>query len=220
MAEGKFSIFNFMNVVLAEFYPLYSLWWLPACLCLVLMLPSQLKGFGTSPIGSFICIKYLFLVRKWLLCNQPSTKSLYYWSLAVEEQFYIFFPLFVLMFWKLGVPTYHFLLIIFLISFSSPTGQHFLGHQKITSGGFFLIPTRAWSSYRFIISIYLKFYGNQIRNWRKLLSFVGLMLILFSIVFFDRTTPFPSIFTLVPVLGTDYNSYFSDTIVQNIRVLW
>ena len=224
MAEGKFSIFNFYERRARRILPaLFFV--MAACLPFAwyLMLPSQLKGFGASlsSVALFVSNIYFWLGSGYFAIGQAQNPLLHTWSLAVEEQFYIFFPLFVLMFWKLGVRNLIiFILIIFLISFSIANWAAFFGwHQKITSGGFFLIPTRAWELLiGSLLAFYLKFYGNQIRNWRgELLSFVGLMLILFSIVFFDRTTPFPSIFTLVPVLGTGLLILtFSDTIVQKI----
>ena len=68
------------------------------------------------------------------------------------------------------------------------------------------------------LAFYLRFYGKRVDNWGgELLSFLGLFLILFSIIFFDRTTPYPSIFTLAPVLGTGFLILASsDTIIQKL----
>ena len=125
------------------------------------------------------------------------------------------------MFWRLGLRRLIILLLVIcLISFTIANFASFFGwHQKIASGSFFLIPTRAWELLMgSFLAFYLRFYGKRVDNWGgELLSFLGLFLILFSIIFFDRTTPYPSIFTLAPVLGTGFLILASsDTIIQKL----
>ncbi|MFL2693714.1 MAG: acyltransferase family protein [Gammaproteobacteria bacterium] len=222
MAEGQFSIVNFYERRARRILP--ALFFVMA-VCIpfawYFMLPSQLKEFGDSlvSVSLFVSNIYFWLGSGYFAIGQTENPLLHTWSLAVEEQFYIFFPLFLIIFWKLGLRRLIiFLLIIFLISFGIANWAAFFGwHQKITAGGFFLIPTRAWELLiGSFLAFYLKFYGNRIDNfWGELLSFSGLMLIIVSIVFFDRTTPFPSIYTLVPVLGTGLLILSSsDAIVQ------
>jgi len=224
MAEGKFSIVNFYERRARRILP--ALFFVMA-VCIpfawYFMLPSQLKGFGDSlvSVALFVSNIHFWLGSGYFAIGQTGNPLLHTWSLAVEEQFYIFFPLFLLMFWRLGLRRLIILLlIIFLISFCIANWASFFGwHQKIASGGFFLIPARAWELLiGSFLAFYLKFYGNRVGNfWGELLSFTGLMLIIVSIVFFDRTTPFPSIYTLAPVLGTGLLILTtSDTIVQKL----
>ena len=67
------------------------------------------------------------------------------------------------------------------------------------SSNFFLAPSRAWELLAgSLIALIIKKKGVGNSN---LLSSSGLFAILFSVLFFDETTPFPSFFTLLPVLG-------------------
>ena len=139
----------------------------------------------------------------------------------MEEQFYIFFPLFLLLFWRLGLRVIiGILLAVFLISFCIANWASFFGwHQKITSAGFFLIPARAWELLLgSFLAFHLKFFGRQVGDFfGELLSLMGLILILFSIFLFDRTTPFPSVYAIAPVFGTGLLILSSsDTFVQKL----
>ena len=142
MAEGKFSIVNFYERRARRILP--ALFFVMA-VCIpfawYFMLPSQLKGFGDSliSVALFVSNIHFWLGSGYFAIGQAENPLLHTWSLAVEEQFYIFFPLFLLMFWRLGLRRLIILLlIIFLISFSIANWASFFGwHQKIASGGFF-----------------------------------------------------------------------------------
>ena len=224
MAEDKFSIINFYERRARRILPaLFFVMAVSLPFSWYLMLPSQLKEFGDSiiSVALFVSNVHFWLGSGYFAINQAENPLLHTWSLAVEEQFYIFFPLFLLMFWRLGLQRLIILLLaICIISFTIANWASFSGwHPKVVSGGFFLIPTRAWELLvGSFLAFYLKFYGNRIDNfWGESLSFLGLMLILFSIILFDRTTPYPSIFTLIPVLGTGFLILSSsDTNVQKI----
>ena len=70
MDEGKFSIVNFYERRARRILP--ALFFVMA-VCIPFAWYFMLWRFPR--IGSFICIKYSFLVRKWLLCNWPNRKS-------------------------------------------------------------------------------------------------------------------------------------------------
>ena len=75
---------------------------------------------------------------------------------------------------------------------------------------FYLMPTRLWEILLgSLVAFYLLGRNRVVSTKQKsaflreqILSAVGLSLILYSIVFFDENTPFPSFYTLVPTLGT------------------
>lgn len=124
------------------------------------------------------------------------------WSLAVEEQYYIFFPLIIvggLKFFRRLVPA-----ILIVIGISSLL----FAQYKVSvspSAAFYLLPYRIWE---LIIGALVAYYfsgGNQaLRNsWvEELGGFLGIALIVYSIFFFDQQTPFPSVYALLPTLGS------------------
>jgi uncharacterized membrane protein YidH (DUF202 family) len=70
-------------------------------------------------------------------------------------------------------------------------------HKRIAN--FYLAPTRAWELFAGSIAAFVVQKNGVQKN--NLLSLLGLAFILFSIFVYDENTPFPSIYTLVPVVG-------------------
>src|SRR5690606_3303518 len=119
------------------------------------------------------------------------------WSLAVEEQFYIIFPLLLLTLWKFGRRR------IFYTVLAGSLFSLFLsewGARSFPVTNFYLIPFRAWELGAGALCAFLL--REKSRPANTLLSGLGLALILFSVFYYDEETPFPSLYTLVPVAGT------------------
>ena len=126
---------------------------------------------------------------------------LHTWSLSLEEQFYLIFPILTLIFWRFGslgilIP----LFLLFLLSFVTTI----FSDVKTSNFHFFSPVTRAWE---LLAGVFVAFYlrkspGFSSASTNNLLSFIGLLLIIFSMFMFDKSTPFPSMYTSIPVVGT------------------
>ena len=133
------------------------------------------------------------------------------WSLAIEEQFYLIFPILLFLTWRFGkYKVFLIIIILFSISFLlSEVAWHIepLRKKDITAN-FFLAPTRMWEILAGSITafIILKF---GIKN-NNILSLIGFAAIIYSIFFYDVTTPFPGVYALLPVLGTVLLILFSN----------
>jgi len=211
MAEEKFSIVNFYERRVRRILPaLFFVLAICTPVAGLLMLPRELAGFGESlvTVPLFVSNFMFWLDSGYFAQGQASNPLLHTWSLAVEEQFYLFFPVMLLLTWRFGVAKLVLLLaLIFLLSFGIANWATFFGwHQKISSAAFFLIPARAWELLTgSFLSIYLTFQAKPFEGLRsELFSAAGLALLLISIFFFDQTTPFPSVYTLLPVMGTAF----------------
>jgi len=130
---------------------------------------------------------------------------LHTWSLAVEEQYYILFPIFLVLVWSIR-KRWVFFLIVFgaLISLAV---AHW-GAFRSPAATFYLLPTRCWElSLGAGLSCFLLYRKKLVRRvflrrlTNEVLGFLGLVLITYAIVFFNEGTPFPSLFTLVPTIG-------------------
>ena len=124
---------------------------------------------------------------------------LHTWSLAIEEQFYVIFPLFLILMAKRPRAALTFWLIFFLAaSFVSNVG---LTISKPMSA-FYLAHSRAWE---LLIGVTLAL--NIVPIWssriiREIASIVGIALILGAVFAFDTSTAFPGIAALAPCIGT------------------
>lgn len=179
------------------------------------VMPTAFVAYGRSLIA--VC---LFVSN--ILFNQDKQTGyfngaadekplLHTWSLAVEEQYYLVFPLLIILFWKLGKNRI-FLLIIIATVMSLLLSEY--AAKQGWLGNFFLIPTRAWelligSILAFIYLLYPHWLQYK-SNIRSLLSMVGVGLIVFSVFVFDKNTPFPSFYALVPTLGAALIIAFPD----------
>jgi peptidoglycan/LPS O-acetylase OafA/YrhL len=173
------------------------------------MTPHQLKDFSESLSAvSLFSSNILFWQESGYFSLAAELKPLLHtWSLAVEEQYYIFFPLFILATWRFGQKAIFTSLL--LIGFTSLLLSQW-GSANHPSANFYLLPTRLWELLiGSLISIYLlNKEANEPKNSERtfhieqLFSCIGLALIVYSIFVFDDKTPFPSFYTLAPTIGT------------------
>lgn len=109
-----------------------------------ILLPSDLVGYGKSLAATlgFVSNIYFWRDTNYFAPDAAFKPLLHMWSLAVEEQFYIFYPLllvFALRFLRRYV--FWIILCVFLISFALNLGLNYIGGG---SPAFFMFPTRAW----------------------------------------------------------------------------
>lgn len=198
--NGSFSI--------AKFYERRARRILPALFFVMLscipfayawMIPQQFKDFSQAFVAvSFFSSNILFWAKEdYFAPSAELNPLLHTWSLAVEEQFYIFFPILLFALWRFGKHPVFF--VIFGLSCISLLLSEW-GWRNSPSANFYLLPTRAWE---LGVGAMCAFYTHKrtIQSSQPL-STLGLVLILYSVFKFDEDIPFPSAYTLVPVLGT------------------
>ena len=204
MAEGKFSIVNFYErrarrilpalfFVMAACLPFAWLW----------LSPSNLRDFGQSLVAvSTFSSNILFWLDSGYFDTAAELKPLLHtWSLAVEEQYYILFPIFLMLTWRLGIK---WVLILLSVVFLLSLGVAQWGAYNKPSAAFFLLPTRGWELLVGVFAAFYLKYNTQLRSHilTQALSLLGFGMIVYSIIAFDETTPFPSAYTLIPTIGT------------------
>lgn len=200
LERGDFSI--------ARFYERRARRILPALFFVILccipfawmwMLPAELKDFSQSIVAVvFFASNILFWREEGYFAPAAELKPLLHtWSLAVEEQYYLLFPVFLLVMWRFGRNRV-FWAICGAAAFSLLLSEW--GWRNKPSANFYLAPMRAWELLAgSICAFWLS--GRELRanNW---LSLAGLGLIVLAIFYYDDATPFPSVYALAPVLGT------------------
>jgi peptidoglycan/LPS O-acetylase OafA/YrhL len=204
MENDKFNLLNFYERRARRILP--ALFFVVLCtipFAFYSLPPDEFQGFSNSliAVATFSSNIYFWLQSGYFDTAAELKPLLHTWSLAVEEQFYIFFPLFLMVAWSFGRQTTIWVLIAtFLLSL----GVSNWGAYNKPSATFYLLPTRAWE---LLIGAFAAFHlQRKVINYplwvKNMLSSFGLVSIIFAIFFYDRETPFPSFYTLVPTVGT------------------
>ncbi len=120
---------------------------------------------------------------------------LHTWSLAVEEQFYIAFPLLMILIGKQGRIVQQSTILVLAVSMFM-LSVYLTIHSP---GVAFYWPTRAWE---LLVGAGLALTETGVRPLRETASIAGSTAIIMSFFIFDRMTPFPGYAALAPVLGS------------------
>ena len=162
------------------------------------MEPVQMKEFSRSIVAVvFFVSNILFWKETDYFANASEEKPLLHtWSLSVEEQFYLFFPLMLIILWKYG--RYKIFWIIAIFSLLSLIFADW-GSKNSPTANFFLAPSRAWELYAGSLSaLFIK----QNKPFAKeSMSLLGLLLLIIAFFIIDKSIPYPGFYTLVPVIG-------------------
>jgi peptidoglycan/LPS O-acetylase OafA/YrhL len=201
VTQDKFSVLKFYERRIRRIFP--ALFVMTACtlpLAFALLLPTALRHYGESLVGmTLFASNFVFWHEAgYFDAGSHSKPLLHTWSLAVEEQFYIFFPLLLLLLGRLAK-----------------------NRQKLVLAGLGL-GSLAWSVWLVSRDPTAAFYGPHVRAWELLAgcllalsarpnlgvvvsnigAAMGLGLILYAVFGFTSTTPFPGWNALFPVAGT------------------
>jgi peptidoglycan/LPS O-acetylase OafA/YrhL len=126
---------------------------------------------------------------------------LHLWSLGVEEQFYIFYPLII---WGLYKRRINLLAAIILLITASFIWNIYLSGSNPTAD-FYSPISRCWELLFGSVFAYIHVYKlNQFqfnKNTSNLLSIAGFSLILFAIVYLNERVVFPGWWAGIPVIG-------------------
>jgi peptidoglycan/LPS O-acetylase OafA/YrhL len=163
------------------------------------MIPAQQEEFAKSLIALslFSANFYFWRDSDYFAASAEERPLLHTWSLAVEEQYYVFFPLFLLALVRRRER--YLILAIAAVAVCSFLLCEFAS-RHYPRANFYLTPTRAWELLAGSLCAALHHRDGQKRN--DLLSGIGLALIVAAILLYGSTTPFPSVYALAPVVGT------------------
>jgi peptidoglycan/LPS O-acetylase OafA/YrhL len=203
ISEHRFS--------LARFYERRARRILPAFLfvvaittlaALILLLPQDLAAFGRTLTAASLSGSNIFFW--WEAGDYFADKSdlkplLHTWSLGVEEQFYIVFPLILLgLRWLRG---WRFLNLAVWSGLVLSLALAIYGTRTFTIATFYLLPTRAWELLAGTVLAIGAVPAFSRRLHAEIAATLGLIAIALAVTFYDSRTPFPGLAAIPPVLG-------------------
>ena len=214
--NGTFSLVNFYERRARRIIPaLFLVLLISTLLSWLWLSPWHMKDFSQSLVAVSLFSSNILFWKKtgyWGVDNELKP-LLHTWSLAVEEQYYVLFPLFLMIMWRFRK---RWMLSSFLlVAIASLLFSQWAAFNAPTAN-FFLLPTRLWElAIGAGIAFYLLYRKNIIRSLLshkvvdELLGWLGLSLIGYAVFIFDENTPFPSVYALVPTIGTALVIIFS-----------
>lgn len=170
------------------------------------LLPVDMKDFSKSltAVPGFVSNVIFYLSSGYFESETAAKPLLHTWSLAVEEQYYLLFPVLLTIVYRWG--SRRAFAVVAAAAFASFAWSQW--SLKSNPGMAFFMPhTRAWElllgSLAAIFVAERAGRGEIVRGpTREVLAIAGVLLILYAIVRFDGRTPFPGMYALVPTVGT------------------
>jgi peptidoglycan/LPS O-acetylase OafA/YrhL len=195
LRRGGFSFSRFYARRVKRLFPALILL-LGASLCFgwYALLPDEYSQLGKHVVaGTAFVANYAYLSEAGYF-DSPLKPLLHLWSLGIEEQFYLFWPLVLIAAqrwrWSLIVVTVTVMVGSFLLNIlltrASPLAAFFIG------------PTRIWELLAGAIIVLLP---NAPTAFPNLRSFIGLGSIFIAVVILSKGTPFPGWWALLPTFG-------------------
>ena len=208
LAHGRFDFANFYARRVRRIFPAllivlaatFAAGW-------VMMLPRDFRTLGTLIASGALFVPNLTLWTQtgYFAASPEKTPLLHMWSLGVEEQFYLLWPLVAVIFWRRKLP----LVIALLAALSFGAGVFYIGQYR--DAVFYLPATRLWE---LLAGAFLAWaerghlrsaLGTAVQIGapvRSLLSAAGLLMLLTCNFKMNANLPFPGWWALPPVAGT------------------
>lgn len=196
------------------------------------LLPDEFKQLGKHVFGGATFIdNFLYWQESGYFDRSVELKPLLHlWSLGIEEQFYLFWPLLLYFSWKRKFNLLAVTLVVISLSFGL---NAYLAYTNMAQAFDFYLPfTRLWGILAGAVLAYLTIYGEPTNAPHKnhtpknIASWLGFALILFSVFFFDRTIYYPGFYALAPVMGAvmliwaGQHAWVNHHILSNRVMIW
>lgn len=204
--KGEFSFAKFYQRRISRIYPVFFLVSIAILItAFLLYLPQDFASAGATVIAAAFSITNLKLILQgnYFQVSSDAQPFLHFWSLAVEEQFYIIFPLIVYLSFRFKISRNILSKVLILIAVISLIAYIVLTSTNPT-WAFYLLPTRAWE---LLAGCILATYPvrNSILNYEKLdifLSNLGLLTVVISVFIIHEKMPFLGFFATIPIIGS------------------
>ena len=201
ISQSRFSVVSFYERRIRRIFPaLFAMLAVCSIVATFYLFPTELVEYGKSVLAATFSASNFFFWQRSGYFDSPATKPmLHTWSLAVEEQFYILFPIFLVIVRKF-FPRYLRIGVVFFFFASLAASAIIVPYDSITA--FYMPYTRAWE---LLLGTIISLGGFPRINsaWgRNVTAFLGVGLIAYSVLVYTDHTPFPGLSALVPCLGS------------------
>ncbi|MEP6834586.1 MAG: acyltransferase family protein [Gemmatimonas sp.] len=174
---------------------------------LALLGPQALDSFAKGLVAVFTMTANILFWKQtdYFAADAGLNPILHFWSLSVEEQYYVVFPIVCVFLHKMAQKSFTAILLAALIA--SFVLAEWATHTH-ASVAFYFLPTRSWELLlgALLATPKLTQFCAEFSSRRKaaaqFLGVFGIVLILYSIAIYNKATPFPGVYALVPTIGS------------------
>jgi peptidoglycan/LPS O-acetylase OafA/YrhL len=201
IAASRFSVLSFYQRRIRRILPALFGMLIPVTLfASVYFLPKELIDYAKSLLAaSASASNFYFWLHSGYFDSPGSNPLLHTWSLAVEEQFYILFPLFLVAVRRL-FPRHLRASVVVLFAASLLASALVVRHSQ--NAAFYMPYTRAWELLLGTLVSLKMFPRMRAALLRNLATLAGVALIAFSALFYSQATTFPGLSALAPCVGS------------------
>ena len=151
----RFSIVNFYERRARRIFPaLFFIMFMCIPFAWIWMLPSQMKDFSQSLVAVSLFASNILFWREsdYFAAAAEEKPLLHTWSLAVEEQYYLLFPVFLILAWRFGKNRVFWMMVV-MAAISLLLSEW--GWRNRSQANFYLAPTRAWELFAGSIAAFI-----------------------------------------------------------------
>ncbi|WP_299841270.1 acyltransferase family protein [uncultured Jannaschia sp.] len=201
IAEDRFTIWNFYKRRFLRILPAY----LVVIAAVVaaswfVLFPEETRALGRSVAAAslFVSNFYFWQSSDYFAPDVATAPLLHTWTLAVEEQYYLLLPLFLLLVARfLGRRYVVPIIVVSVLSF----GLSVWGAVRYDSATFYLLPTRAWEFGLGSLAAVAGLADRGSARMRVTGALLGTALVAWSIFGLDEHATFPGANAIYPALG-------------------
>jgi peptidoglycan/LPS O-acetylase OafA/YrhL len=205
LADGDFSLIAFWERRIRRILPALAVMVLATLVAgWFLFVPEDFKKLGQSVFAQTLLLSNFFFYQQgfwvggYFSATAEAQPLLHTWSLAVEEQFYLFFPLLLIFLKHCSRPA---LTIIISALAMVSLGLSWYGCHAFPSATFYFLPTRAWELFLGTLLALMRGQLTVSAPMRETTGWIGVILIAYAIFFYDANTSFPGLGAIPPCLG-------------------
>jgi peptidoglycan/LPS O-acetylase OafA/YrhL len=203
LRSGNFSFARFYERRIRRIIPAFTVMLVGASIAsIALFPPKELAQFGLSAAAAAAFYSNIFFAFRtnYFSGSENMMPLLHTWSLAVEEQFYIVWPLMLFACYRIGSRLAVSVLVVALAAASLAYSEGGTT-AKHAAQLFYLPQSRAWELMIGALLALGMVPSIGTRWLRDGLALLGVGMIAFAVTQFSPTTPFPGLWATIPCLG-------------------
>lgn len=210
LQRNDFSFMEFYEHRIRRIFPALIIVLFSSCVVgRYVLLPDELKLLSKHIISGAGFVQNFILWKEHGYFDSASESKplLHLWSLAIEEQYYLIYPLAIVVAWRLRFNVLHLVLGLCVCSFALN-----IHNIKIDPVGTFYLPqTRFWELFAGAALAYVHTirhglprepFDQQLQQYRNVISLSGFILLVASVCTIEEGTGFPGWWAIMPVIGT------------------